>query len=91
MQSVGNFDMVVPETVAKQHSICVEDKHDANMLDHLVGAVEFIDDAIGLNTKVLSLLLPAYLVLGLRNTLYVYASLMWRAFVHTAFLTCMKS
>ena len=54
MQSVVNFDVEVSDAV-EQHIIRVEDEEDANLLDHLEDAVDFIDDAIGSNKKVLPL------------------------------------
>jgi hypothetical protein len=52
MQSVVNFDMEVPEGLAQLHSIHVADEEDANLLEHLEDAVDFIDDAVGSAGKV---------------------------------------
>lgn len=53
IQSVVNFEVEVPEDVAVLHSIHVEDEGNANLLDHLEDAIKFIDDAVGLDGKVL--------------------------------------
>jgi hypothetical protein len=51
LQSVVNFEVDVPEHV-EQHNISLEDDDDANLLEHLEHAVEFVDDAIGSDGKV---------------------------------------
>jgi dual specificity phosphatase 12 len=52
LQSVVNFDVAVPDGVTHHH-VSLEDEEDANLLDELEDAVDFIDDAIGEDGKVL--------------------------------------